>query len=48
MMNMVWDNGKGNFVSCDDLNYDDQPWEVEAYAYEAILSDIFWENGEDV
>ena len=48
MMNMVWDNGKDAFVNCTDLNYVDQPWEVEAYAYEAILSDIFWDNGEDV
>ena len=48
MMNMVWDNGRDTFVSCDDLKYEEQPWEVEAYAYEAILSDIFWENGEDV
>ena len=48
MMNMVWDDGKNAFVNCTDFNYVDQPWEVEAYAYEAILSDIFWENGEDV
>lgn len=48
MMNMVWDDGKNSFVNCTKLNYADQPWEVEAYAYEAILSDIFWENGEDV
>ena len=43
MMNMVW-KANGVFVNCTDLDYADQPWEVEAYEYEAILSDIFWNN----
>ena len=41
MTDMVWKNN-GKFVNCVDVDYDDQPWEVEAYAYEAILTDIFW------
>lgn len=41
MVNNVW---KSNDIAtnCDDLPYDEHPWEVEAYAYETILTDIYW------
>jgi len=43
MLNYVWRNN-GKSVNCVDIEYEDQPWEVEAYAYESILADIFWEE----
>ena len=41
MMNNVW---KSNdiYTNCDNLEYEEHPWDVEAYAYETILTDIFW------
>ena len=29
-------------TDCDHLPYEEHPWEVEAYAYETILTDIYW------
>jgi hypothetical protein len=39
----VWKHN-GSSVDCHDLEYAETPWEVEAYAYESILTDIYWEN----
>ena len=30
------------FEGLDHLPYEEHPWEVEAYAYETILTDIYW------
>ena len=38
MINNVWKEG----TNCDHLPYEEHPWEVEAYAYETILTDIYW------
>ncbi len=43
MVDHVWKHGKET-VDCTGLEYADTPWEVEAYAYEEILTDLFWEN----
>ena len=31
-------------INCEGLEYAETPWEVEAYTYEAILTDLLWEN----
>ena len=41
MVNNVW-KSNNLFTNCDDLEYTEHPWEVEAYAYETILTDIYW------
>jgi hypothetical protein len=41
MANYVW-KVEGTTTNCVDLEYEDQPWEVEAYSYEKILTDIYW------
>ena len=43
MIDHVWKHNKV-VIDCVDLEYMDTPWEVEAYAYEVILTDILWEN----
>lgn len=43
MVDHVWKHGKET-IDCTGLEYADTPWEVEAYAYEKILTDLFWEN----
>ncbi len=43
LVDHVWKKGKET-IDCTHLNYDESPWEVEAYAYEEILTDLFWEN----
>ena len=40
-MNNVW-KSNNIYINCDNLEYEEHPWEVEAYAYETILTDIFW------
>jgi uncharacterized protein Veg len=39
----VWRRGEET-IDCTGLNYDESPWEVEAYAYEDILTELFWEE----
>jgi len=43
MVDHVWKHGKET-IDCTGLEYAETPWEVEAYAYEEILTDLFWEN----
>jgi len=43
MVDHVWKHNKET-IDCTGLEYADTPWEVEAYAYETILTDLFWEN----
>jgi hypothetical protein len=43
LVDHVWRRGEET-IDCTGLNYDESPWEVEAYAYEDILTDLFWEN----
>ena len=43
MQDNVWKRGQV-VIDCDSIEYDDLPWEVEAYQYEAILTDLLWEN----
>ena len=43
MVDHVWKHGKET-IDCTGLEYADTPWEVEAYAYEEILTDLFWET----
>ena len=43
MVDNVWKHNNVS-INCDTINYEDLPWEVEAYAYEAILADLLWEN----
>ena len=41
MVDNVWKHN--NLVlDCDHVDYIDLPWEVEAYGYETILTDIYW------
>ena len=43
MVDNVWKHN--NLVlDCDHVDYIDLPWEVEAYGYETILTDIYWGN----
>ena len=41
MVNNVWKTND-SATDCDHLPYEEHPWEVEAYAYETILTDIYW------
>ena len=41
MVNNVW-KANDSSTDCDHLPYEEHPWEVEAYAYETILTDIYW------
>ena len=43
MVDHVWKHGKET-IDCTGLDYAETPWEVEAYAYEEILTNIFWGN----
>jgi len=43
MVDNVWKHNK-EVIDCDHVDYMELPWEVEAYAYEAILTDLLWEN----
>lgn len=43
MVDNVWKHNNVN-IDCDTIDYEDLPWEVEAYAYEVILTDLLWEN----
>ena len=43
MVDHVWKHNKET-IDCTGLEYADTPWEVEAYAYETILTDLFWEE----
>jgi len=43
MIDNVWKHN-GVVINCDAAEYAETPWEVEAYTYESILTDIFWEN----
>jgi hypothetical protein len=38
----VWKRN-GESIDCEHIEYDETPWEVEAYALEGILTDLFWE-----
>ena len=43
MVDNVWKHNNVN-INCDTIDYEDLPWEVEAYGYEVILTDLLWEN----
>jgi len=43
LVDHVWRHGNET-TDCTGLEYAKTPWEVEAYAYEEILTDLFWEN----
>jgi len=43
MVDHVWRHN-GVHLDCEDVDYMDAPWEVEAYEYERILVDLLWEN----
>ena len=43
MIDHVWKHNEVT-IDCVELEYAETPWEVEAYAYEAILTDLLWEN----
>tara|TARA_B110000908_G_scaffold81704_1_gene97897 strand:+ start:521 stop:961 length:441 start_codon:yes stop_codon:yes gene_type:complete len=43
MIDHVWKHASGTF-DCVDLEYAETPWEIEAYTYEEILTDLLWEN----
>lgn len=43
MIDHVWKHNEVT-LDCEELDYMETPWEVEAYAYEEILTDILWEN----
>tara|TARA_B110000285_G_scaffold234910_1_gene313631 strand:- start:660 stop:1103 length:444 start_codon:yes stop_codon:yes gene_type:complete len=43
MVNHVWKHASET-IDCVDLDYAETPWEIEAYAYEEILTDLLWEN----
>ena len=43
LVDHVWRRGEET-IDCTGLNYDESPWEVEAYAYEDILTELFWEE----
>ena len=43
MIDNVWKHNK-QVIDCDHVDYMDTPWEVEAYGYESILTDLLWEN----
>lgn len=43
MIDHVWKHNQET-INCEGLEYAETPWEVEAYAYEEILTDLLWEN----
>jgi hypothetical protein len=43
MIDNVWKHNNLT-LDCDDIEYDELPWEVEAYTYEVFLTDLLWEN----
>ena len=43
MVDHVWKHN-GTNTDCEELEYAETPWEVEAYSYEEILTDLLWEN----
>ena len=43
MVDHVWKHNEMT-IDCEGLEYAETPWEVEAYSYEEILTDILWEN----
>jgi hypothetical protein len=43
MIDHVWKHNEV-ILDCAELDYMETPWEVEAYAYEEILTDMLWEN----
>lgn len=43
MVDHVWKHNKKS-IDCEGLDYSETPWEVEAYSYEEILTDLLWEN----
>jgi len=43
MIDNVWKHNNV-IINCDSIEYLELPWEVEAYAYETVLTDILWEN----
>lgn len=43
MRDNVWKHNQET-INCEGLEYAETPWEVEAYAYEDILTDLLWEN----
>tara|TARA_B110000977_G_scaffold105019_1_gene137038 strand:- start:345 stop:785 length:441 start_codon:yes stop_codon:yes gene_type:complete len=43
MVDHVWKHNHET-INCAGLEYAETPWEVEAYAYEDILTDLLWEN----
>ena len=43
MVDHVWKHNEMT-INCEGLEYAETPWEVEAYAYEDILTDLLWEN----
>jgi len=43
MVDHVWKHNHET-INCEKLDYAETPWEVEAYTYEQILTDLLWEN----
>ena len=43
MIDNVWRHNNLT-LNCDEIEYEDLPWEVEAYTYEVFLTDLLWEN----
>jgi hypothetical protein len=43
MVDHVWKHNEMT-INCEGLEYAETPWELEAYSYEAILTDLLWEN----
>jgi hypothetical protein len=43
MVDFVWKHNHET-INCEELEYAETPWEVEAYSYEHILTDLLWEN----
>ena len=43
MVDHVWKHNHET-INCEGLEYAETPWELEAYSYEAILTDLLWEN----
>jgi hypothetical protein len=43
MIDNVWKHNN-LILNCDEVDYEELPWEVEAYTYEVFLTDILWGN----
>jgi hypothetical protein len=43
MVDHVWKHNEMT-IDCEGLEYAETPWEVEAYSYEDILTDLLWGN----